>query len=160
MAVTTDIVRTWRGPQALYRDLLARPRHEGRVLSYLVVACLIFVISRLPVLARDAQLGGTSFELGVTYTIFAWLAIAPLLFYLIAMGIHGLLALLGRAPGGYEVRLTFFWALLAASPLALLWGLTAAFVGPGTALNLVGLGWCAALVWFVIRGLGTARGAA
>ena len=79
--------------------------------------------------------------------------IVPLFLYLVA-GLVALIArLLGSRMTGYGARLALFWALLAASPLILLWGLTAGFVGPGIEMTIVGALWCAAFLWFWITGL-------
>lgn len=149
MAVSSDIVRTWAGgPGAVMRDHLARGPAEGRALAFLLLACLLLAVARLPALAREAELGGASFEQGATYTLFALLMVAPLLFYLIALMSGVILRLLGRPVTGWEARLAFFWALLAASPAALLWGLTLAFAGDGPAVSLTGLVWLVALLVF------------
>ena len=52
----------------------------------------------------------------------------------------------------YGARLALFWALLASSPLILLHGLTAGFIGPGLELQIVGLLWCVIFFWFWIGG--------
>jgi hypothetical protein len=83
--------------------------------------------------------------------LFAWLFIAPLMFYLIAALSH-LVARLFKGNGDwFGARLALFWAFLAASPLMLLNGLTAGFVGPGAALTLVGFVWFVAfmVIWLV-----------
>ncbi|MBC7180364.1 MAG: YIP1 family protein [Roseovarius sp.] len=46
-----------------------------------------------------------------------------------------------------------FWAFLAASPLILLHGLVAGFVGPGPGLQAVGLLWLLVFLWFWVSGL-------
>lgn len=149
MTVSSDILRTWAaGPAAVMREHLARGPGEGRALAFLLLACLLLAVARLPALAREAELGGTSFEQGATYTFFALLMVAPLLFYLIALASGLLLRLVGRQVAGWEARLAFFWALLAASPAALLWGLTLAFAGKGAAVTATGLVWFAALLVF------------
>ena len=55
-------------------------------------------------------------------------------------------------------RSPLFWALLASSPLMLLHGLVAGFIGPGIQLQSVGLVWLAVFLWFWIRGLIAAEG--
>jgi hypothetical protein len=59
--------------------------------------------------------------------------------YVIAAASRLLARLLGGRGTWFGARLALFWALLAASPLWLLNGLVAGFIGPGIALNLVGL---------------------
>jgi hypothetical protein len=85
--------------------------------------------------------------------LLAWVFIAPLLFYMLALVSHGV-ARLARGHGtAYGARLALFWAFLAASPLILLHGLVAGFVGPGAGLQLVGIIWCGVFGWFWLSGL-------
>ncbi|MER3352422.1 MAG: hypothetical protein RLQ73_00450, partial [Hoeflea sp. D1-CHI-28] len=53
----------------------------------------------------------------------------------------------------YGSRLALFWAFLAASPLLLLYGLVAGFIGPGAGLTGVGVGWVAVFLWFWLSNL-------
>ena len=85
-------------------------------------------------------------------TLMAWLFIAPLILYAVAALSHLAGRAFGRGPGGYGARIALFWALLAAAPVMLLWGLTAGFVGPGIELNLVGLLWLGVFGWFWAAG--------
>jgi hypothetical protein len=86
----------------------------------------------------------------------ALIFIAPLLFYLLA-GLTYLIARAFRASiSAYGARLALFWALLASSPLVLLWGLTAGFIGPGLELSLVGIAWFAVFLWFWLAGFAAA----
>ena len=41
MAVSSDMLRTWRGPRAVIRDLLAQGVREDRALVYLLVGLVI-----------------------------------------------------------------------------------------------------------------------
>ncbi|MEO0865918.1 MAG: YIP1 family protein, partial [Pseudomonadota bacterium] len=58
----------------------------------------------------------------------------------------------GGKGSAYGARLALFWALLASSPLVLLHGLTAGFVGPGIELQFVGFVWLVVFLWFWIGG--------
>ena len=86
-------------------------------------------------------------------TLLSWIFIAPLLFYVIA----GLTAVVGKVfrtgLSGYGARLALFWALLASTPLMLLWGLVAGFMGPGIQMTLTGALWFGAFLWFWVSGL-------
>jgi hypothetical protein len=160
MAVTSDIVRTWRAPGAVVADHLAQGRREDRALAFLMIGCLILFVARWPALSRQAQETGTALDQLLTYTLYGTMIILPFVLYLAA----GLVFLLGRAvlPAltGFGARLSLFWALLAASPAALLWGLVAGFVGPGLQANITGALWLGAFVWFLLAGLRAAgRGA-
>lgn len=157
MAVTTDIVRTWRGPRAVMRDLLAMGRREDRAVAYLIVTCLLIVVAQWPRLARQAAgfdlapgAEGQSIEQLMTYSLFAWLTLAPLLLYALAAVSHLLAKALGGKGSFYTARLALFWSLLASVPLLLLWGLMAGFLGPVAGTHLVGSMWILAfgVIWF------------
>lgn len=153
MAATRDIVATYRGPGRVMRRLLGQGPREDRALIYLMIGCLMVFVAQTPRLARQAYVTGEDLGMLMGGTLMAWLFIAPLILYALA-GISQLLARLsGKGPGGFGARLALFWALLASSPIMLLWGLTAGFVGPGLELNFVGVVWFAVFLWFWIAGL-------
>ncbi|MBO6867152.1 MAG: YIP1 family protein [Thalassococcus sp.] len=151
MPVTTDIVASYRRPAQVMRRLLSAGTREDRALAMLMAGCVLAFISQLPRLAREAHLTGEELNPMLGGALFAWLFIAPLMFYLIAALSH-LVARLFKGKGDwFGARLALFWAFLAASPLMLLNGLTAGFVGPGAALTLVGFVWFVAfmVIWLV-----------
>jgi hypothetical protein len=158
MAVTTDIIRTWRSPRAMFGRLLRAGVREDRLIAHLMGACLIMFVAQLPVLARIAHLSrGGEVELELDQLIgtafFAWLMFMPLVFYLLAGLLFLGLKLLRMKVDGYSVRLSLFWGLLCASPVALLLGLMTGFSGqqPGTVL--IFIVWAVALLVFVVQGL-------
>jgi hypothetical protein len=133
------------------RRLLSAGTREDRALAMLMAGCVLAFISQLPRLSREAHLTGEELNPMLGGALFAWLFIAPLMFYLIAALSH-LVARLFKGNGDwFGARLALFWAFLAASPLMLLNGLTAGFVGPGAALTLVGFVWFVAfmVIWLV-----------
>lgn len=79
--------------------------------------------------------------------------IAPLALYALAMISHFLMRMIGGQGDGCCGRLALFWAMLASSPLLLLNGLVAGFIGPGPALSAVGILWVVVFFWFWISGL-------
>ncbi len=153
MAVTRDIVATYRGPGAVMRRLLAMGQREDRALVILMAGCVVMFIAQWPPLARQAYLTGAELNPLLGGALLAWAFIAPLILYALALVSH----LVARAVGGrgtaYGARLALFWALLAASPLVLLHGLVAGFIGPGPGLTVVGALWLAAFAAFWILGL-------
>ena len=153
MAATRDIIASYRNPAAVVRRLLGQGTREDRNLIYLMVACLIFFVAQTPRLARESFLSGTELNMLLGGTLLAWLVIAPLIFYILAAGTQIILRVLRRNVTGFNTRLALFWALLASSPLVLLHGLTAGFVGPGIELQIVGLIWLCVFLWFWVSGL-------
>lgn len=154
MAVTTDIMRTWRSPRVVMRELLAHGQREDRAIAYVMAACLILYVAQWPRLKRIEELqlmgpdGASEFQMNAGIAFFAMLIVWPLGLYIIAAITH-LVAKLFRAKGThYSARLALFWAFLATTPVGLLHGLTAGLIGAGAATNLVGVIWGVAL--FVI----------
>ncbi|MDE0983147.1 MAG: hypothetical protein OSA52_00630 [Yoonia sp.] len=156
MAVTTDIMRTWRGPRAVMRDLLDQGQREDRALAYLMAACIVIFIAQWPRLSRlAAGFDGTGAEAPelsrlIAYEFLGWLMVWPLMFYVIAAVAHVAAKVFGGQGDWYSARLALFWALLATTPMALLYGLMAGFLGPVTGANLVGALWLLSfiVIWF------------
>ncbi len=134
MAVTTDILQTWRQPRVLIRRMLDRGPDEGRALAILMGACALIFVAQAPRLAREAHLNPEvplDARLGVT--LFALIFMAPLMFYAIAGISHLVARLLGGEGTWFGARMALFWALLATTPAMLLHGLAAGMLGPVSA---------------------------
>lgn len=153
MPVSTDIVATYRGPGRVMRRLLSQGPREDRALVFLLLGCGIVFVAQLPRLSREAHLSGQDLNMAMGGTLMAWLFLAPLIFYALAGLSHLLARLLGGQGNWYGARLALFWSLLAASPLILLHGLVAGFIGPGPGLQGVGLIWLVVFLWFWLSGL-------
>lgn len=138
MSVTRDIPRTWFRPRRVMAEHLARGPQEDRAFLFLAVACLLVFVAQLPRLSRESHLSGTDFMPQMGGTLMAWIFVAPLLFYAVAALSHLAAKAIGGAGTWFGARLALFWTLLAISPAMLLHGLTAGFIGPSPALNLVG----------------------
>ncbi len=148
MSLSRNIVATYSGPGRVMERLLALGQREDRALAYLMGACVLMFVAQTPRLAREAHLTGQELNMLLGATLLGWVFIAPLLLY----GLACLGRLIGKVLGGqgsmYSARLALFWALLAASPLILLHGLVAGFIGPGLELQLVGFAWFVTFLWF------------
>jgi succinate dehydrogenase/fumarate reductase cytochrome b subunit len=152
MPVTSDIVASYRTPRLVLRRHLSQGVREDRALMFLMLSCLLIFVAQLPRLSREATLDAERDLAPLAGAeLFVWLIVAPLFFYGLAAVSH----LIARALGGrgtwYRARLALFWSLLVTTPLWLLRGLVAAFLGPGVPLELTGLlAFCAfGVVWFV-----------
>lgn len=156
MALTTDIVATYRRPVRIAREKIAT-RREELALIYLMIGCGLVFIGQWPRLQREAYLAGEDLQPLVGASLFAWIFAAPVLLYLLAWLVHLAARLVRRPVGGFGSRMALFWALVAASPLWLLNGLTAGMVGPGPALAVVGFVAAAAFLWFWAAGLKAAH---
>ncbi|SFN37047.1 hypothetical protein SAMN04487859_101207 [Roseovarius lutimaris] len=152
MPVTRDIVATYKGPRRVVRRLLDIGQREDRALVILVAACGVIFIAQWPRLAREAHLTGQELNPMLGGTLLAWVFIAPLILYTLALISHGIARVLGAKGTAYGARVALFWALLATSPIMLLHGLVAGFIGPGPGLQAVGLIWLGFFGWFWVAG--------
>ncbi len=157
MAVSTDIVRTWRRPRAVINDLLAQGKREDRAIAYLMAACFLIFVAQWPRLSRkaagfDLAPGAEVPELDqlMAYEMLAWIMVWPLMFYFLAALSHLVAKAFGGQGSWYSARLALFWSLLATTPVLLLHGLMAGFVGPGLETNVVGAVWVVGflVIWF------------
>lgn len=148
MAVTNDMMRSWRAPRQVMRDLLKQGRREDRAIAYLMIACFLIFVAQWPRLSRIN--GGfepspwpddINFEGMMTYTFYAVVIMLPLALYAVAAVSRLIAKVFGGQGSWYSARLAFFWALLATTPLLLLHGLVRGFVGPGLQATLVGGIW-------------------
>ena len=154
MALTTDIVATYKGPSKVIGRFLAQGRNEVRALLFVLIAGLLMFIAAAPYHAREAQLDPEGpLEVRLYWSAMFFIFIAPLLLYAFAAAIW-VITFVARMPvTGYQVRFTLFWALLAVSPVTLFLGLVAGFIGPGAQLQLVGFVWLGFFGWFWLSGL-------
>ena len=153
MPVTADITATYRGPGRVMRRLLDMGAREDRALAFLMGFCVIAFIAQLPRLARDAHIQGEDLSMMMAGALMGSVFILPLILYALAMITHLVRKALGRGGSGYASRLALFWSLLASTPILLLYGLVGGFIGPGAALQLIGLVWVVVFLWFWIASL-------
>jgi hypothetical protein len=160
MAVTNDIVRTWRRPRVVIRELLSQGPREDRAIAYLMISCFLIFVAQWPRLSRKAAgfelpAGADVPELDrlLAYEFMAWLMIWPLFLYIIAALTHLVAKAVGGKGTGYGARLALFWAMLSTAPLLLLHGLMAGFAGPGPQTNLIGGLWLVVFGWIWIQSL-------
>lgn len=139
MSVTLDIVWSYRAPRRTLRRRIAATGREAQALAVLMAGCVIMFVAQWPVAARAAwEDGDIPLPALLSGALLGWLIIAPLAFYAFAFVVQLVQRLMGGKGDGLSIRAATFWALLASGPLWLLNGLTAGFVGPGVATNLVG----------------------
>lgn len=153
MAFILDIAATYRGPGRVIDRFLAAPEHEGRVLAMAIGACAFLFVAQWPALARKAHLEQQELNMLLGSSLMAAMFILPLLLYVLAYLAYFVQRLFGGKGNGYGARLALFWALLAASPLALLNGLVAGFIGNGAGVQVVGFLWTCVFLWFWLAGM-------
>lgn len=154
MALTQDILATYKGPGRVVTRFLSQGRNEVRGLLFLLIAGIMMFVASSPYQAREAQLDPDVPLLARLYwSAFLYIFILPILVYLFAAVVWVLARIARRQITGYHIRFTLIWALLASTPVMLLMGLTAGFVGPGIQLQIVGFLWLAIFGWFWAAGL-------
>ncbi|MEL6958753.1 MAG: hypothetical protein AAGL89_07375 [Pseudomonadota bacterium] len=162
MPVSRDIVRTYRGPRRVVGELMSMGQREDRAIMWLMIGCLLYFLSLLPIAQRDLVMGEaplgmpgiSDFEQATTTLLFSTLMVLPLMFYAVALVAFGITRALRSGATAYGARVAIFWGWLAATPLALFFGLLVGFNGiehPGSVL--IGAVWLAVLAWFWISGL-------
>lgn len=152
MAVTTEILRTYRTPGAVLRRRLQDGVREDRALAVLMGACLVIFVAQWPRLAREAHLDpAVPLDARIGGALLGWLFLAPLFFYLLAALSHLVARLFGGQGSFHSARVALFWSLLAAAPLFLLNGLVAGLLGPSLALTFTGVVLLAVFlaIWFL-----------
>ncbi|WP_284263394.1 YIP1 family protein [Roseicyclus amphidinii] len=154
MPVSTDIVGSWRRPGRVMRRLLDMGRREDRALMFLMLGCGLMFVGQWPLIAREEALmpdQGAPLQARLAITFFAWLMVWPIALYALGGLTHLVARLFGGRGSHYTARLALFWALLAASPAWLFYGMVAGFIGPGPAANGAGILWAVAFltIWII-----------
>lgn len=138
MAVTADIVESWRRPRVVVRRHLRRGRSEPFAFSLLVVFMILAFIAQYPAAARVTALDpAIPLSPQLLAKALGLLATIPVLYGLAALS-HLVTRVFGGQGSWYGARLALFWALVATSPFVLLSGMVAGLIGPGPQLALVG----------------------
>lgn len=159
MALTQDILATYKGPKRVFTRFLAQGRNEVRTLLFVLIAGMLMFIAVTPYQARLGELDPeTPFIARLYWSALVYILILPIMIYLFALIVTGVARVARRQITGYEIRFTLIWALLATTPVMLIMGLTAGFIGPGILLQGLGLIWLIVFGWFWVSGLLSADG--
>jgi hypothetical protein len=154
MALIGNILKTYRAPQQVVRGLLKMGRREDLMVVYLLLACALIFASQWPALARQAYLDpAIPLQALLAISGMVWLMAFPLIAYILAFVLYLLARIVGIGTTAYGSRLALFWAMLAASPLWLFWGMIKGLAASGaveTALAALTLG---AFLFFLAAGL-------
>ncbi len=133
--VLPRIVRSWWQPAPVLREMRGTP--DRVLVVILMVAMLVFLIAQAPGHARAAALDPSiPLDARIGGAVLAVMFIMPVIAYAVAALVAALSRLTPRPVTPENSRLALFWALLAVSPAMLLAGMTAGFLGQGTALTI------------------------
>lgn len=140
MSMVRRVMASWRRPRQVMRELLAGPPREDRALVILMLACVIIFIAQWPGLSRAAHFDpSVPLDARMSGALMGTIFLVPLFAYLLAAVSHLAAKLAGGKGTHFTARMALFWALLAVSPLMLLQGLVAGFLGAGAAGTVLGL---------------------
>lgn len=151
MAAVDDIRRSYRAPRVVMREHLSRLKSEPRAMTFLLAALIVIFIGQWPRLSRTAFETNEPLVGLMMATGLALLATVPVFYGLAALS-HLIAKALGGNGSFYRARLALFWALFTISPLMLLSGLVAGFIGAGQQASFLGYG--VGLVFVLIWGAG------
>jgi hypothetical protein len=153
MSVTTNIVASYRGPRAVVRQLLNDGVRESRALAFVMGFAAVAFVAQMPRLSRVAHLTEQDLNMLLGGALLGTVFIMPLMLYVLALVVHLIARLLGWSGTPFAARIALFWALVATTPILLLHGLVAGFIGPGAQQFTVGLVWFSVFFWFWIAGM-------
>lgn len=154
MPVSSDIVATYKGPGAVYRRLLEPGRDEMRALSFCIFGALMLFVAQTPWQARAAHFDPSGpLEVRLYWSGLLFLLVLPLLLYCLSFLLWALSRVVAPTLSGFAIRMSLFWAVLAATPIALLAGILAGFQGEFVGVQAIGLLWVFVVLWFFISGL-------
>lgn len=137
MSVLADIGLGWRRPKALIRAKLGQGVREDRALAVLIGACILLFVAQWPRLSREAFLHPeVPLEALMGATLLSLVFVLPLFMYALAAVSCIFSRTFGLRPSAFGARLALFWALLCLTPLLLLHGLIAGFLGPEVAFGI------------------------
>ena len=153
MSLIGNILKTYRRPQAVVSEFMVNGAREGRALGFLAGGCIIAFIAQWPRLARQSYIEGQALDMLMGGALYAWIFLAPLIFYILAGLVQFVSYLLGSKRSGAQTRTVIFWAFLATAPLLLVVGVIGGFIGSSGVKTVVEVFWIASFIWFVIAGL-------
>lgn len=154
MSLMRNIARSYRAPGEVVAGLARGDLREPQVLFFALLACGLIYIAQWPGLSRAATLDpSVSFEQRMGGALFGVMFVLPLVLYAVAALLQ-LGSRLFRPVGGLHVRLAFFWALLAVTPLMLLQGGLSALIGPEGVVRAFGFVVAGAFLYILGAGLG------
>ena len=157
MSIVRNIMRSYRHPNLVLGGVAVSDAPEARSLAYLMGGCALAFVAQWPVVARQAHIDGEEMNMLLAASLMGWLFIMPLIFYVLALLLTFALKALGTKASAQAMRSGVFWSFFAASPLMLLYGLVAGFIGEGSAKQVVGFLWFAAFVTFAFTAIKAVR---
>lgn len=153
MSLIGDIIISYHRPQVVFARFVANGAREDRALGFLAGGCVISFIAQWPRLVRQSFIEGQALDMLIGGALYAWIFLAPLMFYILAGLVQFIGYLMGSKRSGAQTRTAIFWAFLATAPLLLVVGVIGGFIGASGMKTFAEVIWLVSFVWFVIVGL-------
>lgn len=139
MAVSSDIVQSWRAPRKMILQHLQLRQTEGFAFGVLVAFLLLAFVAQWPAMSRAAYLAPEApLSQRMIAAGLALMASIPLWYGL--AGLSHLVAQRFSGKGSYlGARIALFWALLSSAPFMLVQGMITGFAGSGAVGTVAGV---------------------
>ena len=112
MSLIGNIIRSYHRPQVVVAQFVANGAREDRALGFLTGGCVIAFIAQWPRLARQSFIEGQALDMLIGGALYAWIFLAPLMFYILAGLVQFIGYLMGSKRSGAQTRTAIFWAFL------------------------------------------------
>jgi hypothetical protein len=154
MSVTRNIARTYRAPRTTIRGMIGQGITEPQIMAFGLISCGLIFVAQWPGLSRAATLEPSiTFEQRMGGALFGIMFMLPLMLYGVAGLLQLVLRVLAGPVEGIRVRLVLFWSLLSVTPLMLVQGGLAAFLGATQAVTAFGFVVTAVFLYILGAGL-------
>ena len=141
MTTTQLILANYRSPKKAFTEKLSEGISETKVFIWLLIACFLQFLARLPLLSREAHLDidGPSLVSLIGGVLIGSIFLAPLVFYVFSMLLCLVVRFWFRDLKWIYFRGAFFWSLLAISPLVLVRGVLVGVLGSSFYINVLSI---------------------
>ena len=141
MTTAQLILANYRSPKKAFTEKLSEGISETKVFIWLLIACFLQFLARLPLLSREAHLdidGPSLFSL-IGGVMIGSIFLAPLVFYVFSMLLCFVVRFWFKDLNWIYFRGAFFWSLLAISPLVLVRGVLVGVLGSSFYINVLSI---------------------
>ena len=156
MSLVQSILHSYANPAPVFKRMWAGGVEERTNLALVMGACAAGFVSAWPSLSRQSFITGDPLDQLMGGALLGWVMIAPLMLYVLAFMLFLLSRIWSSAASSAQVRRILFWALVVGTPVLLLHGLVAGFIGAGTAKTIVGAIWMGVILRTIIVGFRSA----
>jgi hypothetical protein len=150
-----DVADTYRDPAAVFARKLTIGVREPQLLAWVVFACLISFLARLPGLVslhRESAIE-QPLEALLAASLVAGVFFAPIFFYVLAGISHLVAKVFGKQGSWQSARVALFWSLIALQPLLILTQTLSVQIGTNLLTKGASIGAGAFFLWVWFKGM-------